>query len=114
MLLFLTFSLTKESTFDWFESHSPFVSITLARSPRAFRQGCHCPGNRRKVREIEKGMKWSENFNRLSEHKNFTIPGVQVDDFSFYQNAMSKSHGKFSEVKAEVRENESRKIVVTL
>ena len=28
----------------------------------------------------------------------FTTPQIQLDDLSFYENAMSRSHGKFSEV----------------
>ena len=42
----------------------------------------------------------SGNSDRLSEHKRFTTPQVQLDS-SFCQNAISKSHGKSSEVREE-------------
>ena len=48
--------------------------------------------------------KKSGNFDRLSEHESLTISHVQLHA-SFYQNAISRGHGKFSEV----REKESRK-----
>ena len=51
-------------------------------------------GERKKVREK------SGNFDRLSEPKSSSILQVQLDDLSFFQNAISRSQGKFSEVKS--------------
>ena len=55
-----------------------------------------------KVREFEKKGKIRDktgNSNRLSEHKSSIIAEVQSDDLSFYQNAMSRSQGIFTEVR---------------
>ena len=40
-------------------------------------------------------------FDRLSEHESFTTTQVQLDHLSFFQNALSRSHEKFSEVREE-------------
>ena len=53
-------------------------------------------------KEEESKEKISEklgNLNRLSERSSFTIPLVQSDDLSFYQNGISRSQGNFSEVR---------------
>ena len=59
----------------------------------------------RKVREK------SGNLIRLSDRQSFTIPYVQFDGLSFYQNALSVSQGNFlegRESQGEVREDEGR------
>ena len=44
-------------------------------------------------------MERSRNLNRLSECNSFTIPQVQSEDLSFYQNAILRSQGNFSKAK---------------
>ena len=41
----------------------------------------------------------STNFDRLPGLKNSSTPQVQLDDLSFFHNAISRSQGKFIEVR---------------
>ena len=52
-----------------------------------------------KFEKNEENQGKSGNLNRLYERKSFTIPWVQSDDLSFYQNPTSRSQGNFSEVR---------------
>ena len=96
----------------------PFFSLF----PFGQDEGGHCPknqGNQGKSVEFREGGKGLEyvreksgnlikktkigeksgNLNRWSKRKSFTIPWFQSDGLIFYQNAISRSQGNFSEEK---------------
>ena len=57
-------------------------------------------GNLRKKEESQgKVREKSGNFDRLSGPESSTTPQVQHDDLSFCQSGLSRSRGKFSEVR---------------
>ena len=64
------------------------------------KQTDHCPGNRRKVRENEKGLKSQDNSREFEEEErgksreNLMFLWVQTVCLSFHQNAISRSQGK--------------------
>ena len=60
-------------------------------------------GKNKKVREK------SGNFDRLSGPKSSSIPQVQLDDLSFFQNVTSRSQGKFSEARRSQGKRRSKK-----
>ena len=80
----------------------------------------HCPGNQRnqgkvrKMKKVEMVREKSGNLRKKEESQGkvmefrqfvltlkFTTPQFQLDDLSFCQNAISRSHGKFSKVREE-------------
>ena len=64
-------------------------------------------GKKAKISSESQGI--SGSFNRLSQHKSFTFPFVQYDHLSFYQDAVSRSRGNFSEIREKPGKNERSK-----
>ena len=74
--------------------------LEIRKKSGKVRKGVNGQGKVRKFEKERKVKEKSRNFNMLSERKSFTIPSVQSDDLSFYENAISgRSHGNFSDVR---------------
>ena len=68
-------------------------------------------GNSRKKRKVREK---SVNFDRLSEPESSFPPQVQLVDLSFFQNAISRSQGKFSEVREKSGKTKVEKVATLL
>ena len=87
-------------------------------------QGGHCPGNegnQGKVRENEKGLKWSAKTQGIREKKRGKLESFDnltkfywLDDVSFCQTAISRSHRKLSEVREESGKMKIKKVASLL